>query len=135
MTLSLLNKIKNNLLAQTPESLCLQNCPKLNNRHPEQLGSQLKENKSWGFSLVHIIYWGLVQLIESIYTCEVWSKITVIFKFRELRTFDLYMSVIYVDNISHFGLSVCFRQIDRKVSRVLVCTSTFNYSKKSIKLY
>ena len=39
-----------------------------------------------------------------------------IFKFRELRMFDfriffcmlVHMSVIYIDNISYFGLSVCF---------------------------
>ena len=36
----------------------------------------------------------------------------------------VHMSVIYVDNISHFGLSACFLPI-KKVSRVLVCSFRF----------
>ena len=36
------------------------------------------------------------------------KKRTVILKFRELRVMLVHMSVIYVDNISHFELSVCF---------------------------
>ena len=45
------------------------------------------------------------------------QKVTVIFKFRELRMFDFYTffsamlvhkSAIFVYNINHFGLSVCF---------------------------
>ena len=49
------------------------------------------------------------------------QKITVLFKFREKHMFDFHIFVllcwhtcllyIYVDNISHFGLSVCFWQI------------------------
>ena len=42
----------------------------------------------------------------------------------------VHMSFMYVDNVSHFGLSVL---TDKKVSRVLVCSSTFYYSKKWIK--
>ena len=59
------------------------------------------------------------------------KKITVIFKFRKLRTISaffsvvlVHMSVIYVDNIGHFGLSVCFLT-DKKVRHVLVCSSIF----------
>ena len=58
-----------------------------------------------------------------IYTrCD--HKITVIYKFHELEMFDfrifffvilVRMSIIYVGNISHFGLSVCFRQIKKLV--------------------
>ena len=46
----------------------------------------------------------------------------------------VHMSVIlvYVDNISHFGLSVRFLT-DNKVSRVLKPSSIFYYSKKWIK--
>ena len=68
-----------------------------------------------------------------------WSKITLNLKFRKLRIFDFrilffcYVDtrtyVIYVDSISHFGLSVCFWQIKRLVC-VLVCFSIFFYSQK-----
>ena len=54
------------------------------------------------------------------------QKITVIFIFRDLHIFDfritfsvmwVHMSVIYgyADNISHFGMSVCFWQIIRLI--------------------
>ena len=49
------------------------------------------------------------------YTSPYEKKITVILKFREYVRFLhffpvmlLHMSVIYIDNISHFGLSACF---------------------------
>ena len=35
-----------------------------------------------------------------------------------------HVSYTYVDNVSHFGLSVCFLT-DKKVTRVLVCSSLF----------
>ena len=64
------------------------------------------------------------------------QKIIVIFKFRELRMYDIrmlvHMSVIYVDNVSHFGMSVLFLT-DKKVSCVLVCSGIFYYSQKWIK--
>ena len=73
----------------------------------------------------------------NIYTrCD--QKITVILKFPKLLMFDFrilfsyvrtHVCYIYLDNISHFGLSVCFLT-DKKFSRVLVCSSIFYYSKK-----
>ena len=44
----------------------------------------------------------------------------------------VYMAVIYVDKISHFGLSVCFLQI-KKYRRVLESSLIFHYSTKRIK--
>ena len=59
------------------------------------------------------------------------QKIMAIFNSRELRMFVIlvHMSAIYVDNISHFELSICFLT-GKKVSRVLVCSSIFYNSKK-----
>ena len=42
----------------------------------------------------------------------------------------IHTDVVYVDNISHFVRLVL---TDKKVSRVLVCSSIFYYSKKWIK--
>ena len=64
------------------------------------------------------------------------QKINVIFKLRELHMFDyvmlVHMSVIYVDNIQPFWI-VSLLLPDKKVSRVLVCSSIFYYPKKWIK--
>ena len=64
------------------------------------------------------------------------QKINVIFKLRELHMFDyvmlVHMSVIYIDNISHFGLSACFWHTGKKVSGALVSSSIFYYSTKEI---
>ena len=43
----------------------------------------------------------------------------------------VHMSVIYVGNISHFGIVSLFLT-DKKIIRVLVCSSIFYYSKKMI---
>ena len=74
------------------------------------------------------------------------QKITVIFKFRKLHMFDsriffsvmlAHMSVIHVDNISLIGLIVSLFLTDKKVKRVLLCSSIFYYLRKngSKKLY
>ena len=72
------------------------------------------------------------------------KKLTVIFKSCVLSMFDfliffsvmlLHMAVIYFDNISHFGLSVCFKEIKRLI--VFCCVLRFftfrkNRSKKTV---
>ena len=75
------------------------------------------------------------------YMYEVWSKnnhyfqiswVTYVRFSHFFSVMLVYMSVIYVDNISHFGLSVCFWQI--KMLVVFWCALRFFcYSKKWIK--
>ena len=53
------------------------------------------------------------------------QKITDIFKFHELHIFCYVgtmavMSVIYVDNICHFGLVICFGKIKKKWIKEIV---------------
>ena len=45
----------------------------------------------------------------------------------------VHMPVLFVDNISHFGLIVSLFSTDKKVSRVLVYSSTFYYPERGIK--
>ena len=76
----------------------------------------------------------LIQFLKTYVDTKCDQKITAIFKFRELRIFNLlifsvllvHMSVIYVDNISHFGLFLAIVSlINKMVSRVLVFSSIF----------
>ena len=68
------------------------------------------------------------------------QKITIIFKFRELRMFDF---CIFSVMLVHMSVYICWQcqpfwivslfLTDKKVNRVLVCSSIFYYSKKWIK--
>ena len=93
----------------------------------------------------YILYILYIYSLTYIHMYEVWScVIIVIFNFRELRMIDfcifllVHSSVIfvYVDNFSHFGLSVCFWHKKRLI--VFWCALRFftiqkNGSRKCIK--
>ena len=74
-----------------------------------------------------------------IWKCD--QKITVILKFRELRcsifayfsVMLVHMPVIYVDNISHIGLSVCFWREKKLVGKVDQRNSIKFYVENKIK--
>ena len=84
----------------------------------------------------------ILIILHFIAMYEVWSKNNCYFQISWVTCVQfshffssvmlVRLSIIYVVNISHSGLSVCFWQT-KKVSRVLVCSSIFYYSKKWIK--